>query len=150
MKQAGTAVTWSRSCLYSIVAVVCCSTMRWSKCCGIPLTIPAFYSSKSHNIWELLKKKAKWPRYRPGVAQRAGRGIALLFHDRGTRRGDWLASRLGRTLPPGKTRYPFYRRLGGPQGRSGWGEYLVLTAIRSRTVQPVVSRYNLRTIITPN
>jgi hypothetical protein len=23
------------------------------------------------------------------------------------------------TLPPGKTRYPFYRRLGGPQGRSG-------------------------------
>ena len=26
-------------------------------------------------------------RYRPGVAQRVGRGIALLFHDRGTRRG---------------------------------------------------------------
>jgi len=24
---------------------------------------------------------------RPGVAQRVGRGIALLFHDRGTRRG---------------------------------------------------------------
>jgi hypothetical protein len=23
------------------------------------------------------------------------------------------------TLPPGKTRYPLYRRLGGPQGRSG-------------------------------
>jgi hypothetical protein len=23
----------------------------------------------------------------PGVAQRVGRGIALLFHDRGTRRG---------------------------------------------------------------
>ena len=23
-------------------------------------------------------------------------------------------------LPPGKTRYPFYRRLGGPQGRSGF------------------------------
>ena len=23
------------------------------------------------------------------------------------------------TLPPGKTRYPFYRRLGGSQGRSG-------------------------------
>ena len=33
--------------------------------------------------------------------------------------GEW--SRLGRTLPPGKTRYPFYRRLGGPQGRSGRG-----------------------------
>jgi hypothetical protein len=23
-------------------------------------------------------------------------------------------------LAPGKTRYPFCRRLGGPQGRSGW------------------------------
>ena len=30
--------------------------------------------------------KVKWSRYRPGVAQRVGRGIALLFHDRGTRR----------------------------------------------------------------
>jgi len=29
--------------------------------------------------------KVKWSRYRPGVAQRVGRGIALLFHDRGTR-----------------------------------------------------------------
>jgi len=32
-------------------------------------------------------KKVKCSRYRPGVAQRVGRGIALLFHDRGTRRG---------------------------------------------------------------
>ena len=34
--------------------------------------------------------------------------------------GEWSAARLGRTLPPGKTRYPFYRRLGGPQGRPVW------------------------------
>jgi hypothetical protein len=33
--------------------------------------------------------------------------------------GEGLASRPGRNLPPGKTRYPLYRRLGGPQGRSG-------------------------------
>jgi len=33
--------------------------------------------------------------------------------------GEWSAARPGRTLPPGKTRYPFYRRLGGRQGRSG-------------------------------
>jgi len=33
------------------------------------------------------KKKVKGSRYRPGVAQRVGRGIAILFHDRGTRRG---------------------------------------------------------------
>ena len=39
--------------------------------------------------------------------------------------GEWSAARPGRTLPPGKTRYPFYRRLGGPQGRSGRAENLV-------------------------
>ena len=55
--------------------------------------------------------------------------------------GEWSAAHPGRTLPPGKTRYPFYRRLGGPQGRSGGAENLVPTGIRSRTVQPVVSRY---------
>ena len=40
-----------------------------------------------------------------------------------------------RPLPPGKNRYPFYRRLDEPQGRSGRAENLVLTGIRSRTVQ---------------
>jgi len=34
-----------------------------------------------------FKVKVKWSRYRRGVAQMVGRGIALLFHDRGTRRG---------------------------------------------------------------
>ena len=55
--------------------------------------------------------------------------------------GEWSAARLGCTLPSGKTRYPLYRRLGGPQGRSGRAENLVPTGIRSRTAQPVVSRY---------
>ena len=40
---------------------------------------------------EYVKVKVKRSRYRPGVAQRVGRGIALLFHDRGTRRG-WVVS----------------------------------------------------------
>ena len=31
--------------------------------------------------------KVKFSRYRPGVAQRVGRGIALLLYDRSTRRG---------------------------------------------------------------
>ena len=31
--------------------------------------------------------KVKFSRYRPSVAMRVGRGIALLFHDRGTRMG---------------------------------------------------------------
>jgi len=55
--------------------------------------------------------------------------------------GEWSAARPFRTLPPGKNRYPFYRRLGGPQGRSERAENLVPTGIRSRTFQPVVSRY---------
>jgi len=33
--------------------------------------------------------------------------------------GEWSAARPGCTLALGKTRYPLYRRLGGPQGRSG-------------------------------
>jgi hypothetical protein len=44
----------------------------------------------------------------------------LLIPDLGTRWGEWSASRPGRALPPGKgPRYPLYRRLGGPQSRSG-------------------------------
>ena len=58
--------------------------------------------------------------------------------------GEWSAARPGRNLPPEKTRYPFYRRLGGPQDRSGRAENLVPTGIRSRTVQPVAqSLYRL-------
>ena len=43
--------------------------------------------------------KVKWSRYRPGVAQTVGTGIALLFHDRGTRRAEWSAAHRGCTLP---------------------------------------------------
>jgi len=58
--------------------------------------------------------------------------------------GEWSAARPGRTLTPGKTRCPFYRSLGGPQGRSGLAKNLVPTGIRSRTVQPIAqSLYRL-------
>ena len=55
--------------------------------------------------------------------------------------GEWSAARPGRTLPPGKTRYPLYRRLGGTQGQSGRAENLAPPGFDPRTVQPVVSRY---------
>ena len=55
--------------------------------------------------------------------------------------GEWSAARPGRTLPPGKTRYPLYRRVGGSQDRSGRAENLVPTGILSQTVQHIVSRY---------
>jgi len=78
------------------------------------------------------------------VAQRVGKGIALLFHDRGTRRG-WVVSSTPRPhFTPGNTQYPFYRRLGGPQGQSGWAENLVPTGIQSQTIQPLAqSLYRL-------
>jgi hypothetical protein len=56
--------------------------------------------------------------------------------------GEGSASRPGRSLPTGKTRYPFYRRLGGPQGRSGQVRKISPTAgFDPRTVQPIASRY---------
>jgi hypothetical protein len=46
--------------------------------------------------------------------------------------GKVSASRAGRFLPPEKTRYPLYRRLGGPQGRYGQvRKNLAFTGIRS-------------------
>jgi len=43
--------------------------------------------------------------------------------------GEWSAACPGCTLPLGKTQYPFYRRLGGPKGRSGQAESLDPTGI---------------------
>jgi len=86
-------------------------------------------------------KTVKWSRYRPGVAQRVGRGIALLFHDRGTRRG-WVVSSTSRSLfTPGKDPVPILQEAGWALGPMWRAENLVPTGIRSRTVQHVVSRY---------
>jgi len=50
----------------------------------------------------ILKVKVMWSRYNPGVAQRVDRGIALLFPDRGTRRG-WVVNSTPRLhFIPGK------------------------------------------------
>jgi hypothetical protein len=65
-------------------------------------------------------KKMVSPFLRTTKALRESRGISLLCFQTSALEGDELpASRPGRILPPGKTRYPFYRRLGGLQGRSG-------------------------------
>jgi hypothetical protein len=45
--------------------------------------------------------------------------------------GEGSASRPGGSLTPGKTRYPLYRRQGGPQGRSTGAETLASTGIQS-------------------
>ena len=54
-------------------------------------------------------------------------------------------------LPPGKTRYPLYRKLGRPQGRPGRVRKISPTpGFDPRTVQPVASRYTDRAILAHN
>jgi hypothetical protein len=54
------------------------------------------------------------------------------------------------TLPPGKTRYPLYRRLGGPQSRSGRVRKISpQPGFDPRTVQPAASRYTDWAILAP-
>jgi len=84
-----------------------------------------------------VKVKVKWSRYTPGVAQRVGRGTALLFHGRGTRRW-WVVRSTPRPhFTQGKTRYT-----APAPGLSGQAENLVCKGIRSRTFQLVFSHYN--------
>ena len=76
------------------------------------------------------------------TAHRGSRSIALPFHDHGTRSGEGSASRPGLSLPPGRTRYSLYRRMGGLQGRSGQVRKISPPpGFDPRTVQPVTSRY---------
>jgi hypothetical protein len=66
--------------------------------------------------------KVKWSLYRPGVAQRVGRGTALLFHDRGTRR-EWVISSTPRPhVTPRKDPAPILQEAGwapGPVWKGG-------------------------------
>jgi hypothetical protein len=57
--------------------------------------------------------------------------------------GGWLTSRPGRYTPGKETRYPLYRRLGEPQGRSGRVRKIsAQTGFDPRAVQPVASDTN--------
>ena len=66
--------------------------------------------------WRKFKVKVKWSRYRPSVAQRVGRGIVLVFHDRGTRRG-WVVSSTPRPhFTLGKDPVPILQEAGWAPG----------------------------------
>ena len=69
--------------------------------------------------------KLKWSRYRPGVAQRVGKGIALLFHDRGTRSGWVVSSKPRPHFTPGKDPVPILQV-------AGWAPGPVWTGGKSR------------------
>jgi len=68
------------------------------------------------------------------------------------------ASRPGCSLPPGKTQYPLYRRLGGPQGRSGQVRKISPPpGFDPWTIQPIGSLYTdyatqptLHTVVSSN
>jgi len=83
-----------------------------------------FWNSFYTNIFFILLKKnvtlpninIKWSRYRPGVAQRTGRVIALLFHDRGTRKGWVVSSTLQPYFTPGKDPVPILKEAGWVPG----------------------------------
>jgi len=53
------------------------------------------------------------------TAHRGSRGTPLLFLTTALDGGEGSVSHPDHSLPPGKTLYPLYRRLGGSQGRSG-------------------------------
>ena len=77
------------------------------------------------------------------TAYRGSRGIALLFHDHGTRRA-WGVSLTPRPLfTPGKDPVPIVQWLDGPQGRSGQLRKISPPQPRfdPRAVQSVASRY---------
>ena len=75
----------------------------------------------------------------PKHAQRGDGGIAPIHSQTGSR--GWVVRNIPAALPPGETRYPLYRILGGPQRRSERArKMLPPPGFDPRTVQPLASR----------
>jgi hypothetical protein len=76
------------------------------------------------------------------TAHRRSRGIALLFHDHGTRWGEESELHPCRSLPPGKDSVPMVQEAGWAPGPVWTGaKNLAPPGFDPRTVQPVASRY---------
>ena len=77
------------------------------------------------------------------TAHRGSRGIALLFYDQRHYKGVRGQRQAPAALyPRGKTRYPLYRKLGGPQGRSGHVRKISPpSGLDPRAVKTVTSSY---------
>ena len=77
----------------------------------------------------------------PGVSQRVGRGIALLFHDRGTRRG-WVVSNTPRPhFTPRKDPVPIVQK-------AGWAPGSVWTGGKSRPHRDSIPERPARSSVT--
>ena len=99
-------------------------------------------------IWSELMTVSlnKVGRFPPSIGHEGPQGeqrySSTLFLTSALEGGEGSASRPGRNLPPGKTRYPLYTRLGVFQGRSGQVRKISPPpGFDPRTVQPVGSRY---------
>ena len=79
-----------------------------------------------------LRVKVKFSCYRLSVAQRVGRGIALLFHDRDTRRGCVVSSTPRPHFIPGKDTVSILQE-------AGWVAGPVWTGGKSRPHQDSIS-----------
>ena len=83
------------------------------------------------NRWYLLVQMESVPITGPVVAQRVGRGIALLLHDRGTRRGWVVSSMPWLHFTPGKDPVPIVQEAGWAPGPVWTGGKSRPTGIRS-------------------
>ena len=83
----------------------------------------AIYNTRRNK--QPVKVKVKWSHYRPGVAQRVGRVIALPFHDRGVRRGRVVSNTPRPNFTPGKDPIPILQE-------AGWAPGPVWTGGKSR------------------
>jgi len=114
--------------LYSVMNVCASiSDVKWEVEQQLSLLFhkPTIFHTCTHDM-EPCSIKVKWSRYRPGVAQRVGRLMALLFHDRGTRRG-WVVSSTPRPhFTPWKDPVPILQE-------AGWAPGPVWTGGKSRS-----------------
>ena len=90
--------------------------IKWSISHRGSVQAPMLKHTHTHTYIHIHIWKVKWSRSRPGLAQRVGRGIALLFLDRGTRRG-WVVSSTPRPhFTPGKDLVPILQEAGWVPG----------------------------------
>ena len=121
--------------------VLCCPSLRLD----LQQSSLLFTKQQPNNNCSSLLIVCKVQALRLCTCRAARRGVEVQFYSFLTTAlegGEGSASRSGRSLPPGKTRYPLYRRLGGPQGRSGQMRKISSQpGFDPRTFQPVASRY---------
>jgi len=106
------------TCYYMLLHVTTCYYMLLpvTTCYYMLLHVTTCYYMLLHVSTCCFVCKVKCSRYRPCVAQRVGRCIALLFHDRGIRRW-WVVSSTARPhFTPGKDPVPILQEAGWAPG----------------------------------